>query len=433
MSTSDISRIVKQKKIQWIQAHVVDLFGRLRVLHFPVKRFLEDNIIQNGFGFDGSSVGFSPVEKSDMIAYPDPNTFLVLPHEKCEARIWCTVFTADRKPFAADPRYILQRALDAAKTQGFNSVLVSPEMEFFLLDPHRIDGYEIPEKKGYFAPPSLDNGKAFRRTVAEYLEQSGYQVKYHHHETARFQHELEITRLQAMDAADFCIYFKYLTREIARRQDLQVTFMPKPYSDDAGNGMHMHVALYKNGRNIFYDADEQYTLSQTARYFIGGVLDHARGMALFANPTINSYKRLIPDFEAPIYVAWAQHNRSCLIRIAEKKDIDIEVRNGDPAANPYIMLATIIHAGLAGIKKKITCAPVEQNIYNLSKKRLHDIGIQRLPLNLMEALQAFQHDPVIQRAIGKEAAALFCAKKKDEWRRYMTTVTDLDYEFYFHV
>ncbi|MEM4257592.1 MAG: type I glutamate--ammonia ligase [Candidatus Thermoplasmatota archaeon] len=421
---------IKQHNIQWIQLHFTDLIGRLRVLHIPVERFLKE-VIPDGIGFDGSSVGMAKVEKSDMLIIPDLSTFLVLPHEQGEARVIGNVYDTTKQPFFGDPRFILQKAKNNVIQSGFDEIKFSPEMEFYVFDEHNDELYETNEKQGYFTSSPFDNVKTFRKTVSEYLLASNINVKYHHHESGKHQHEVEIKSMDVLDAADYCIYFKFLTRDIAQKFNLVVTFMPKPFSTDAGSGMHAHVALYKNQKNMFYDESDPYHLSQTARYFIGGILDHSRGMAAIANPTLNSYKRLIPNFEAPIYIAWAQHNRSSLIRIPARKNIDVEIRNGDPAANPYLFFATILYAGLDGIKKKITYEPIEKNIYKMSEESLK-LGIKKLPTNLHEALEELQSDSIITQALGKDAVELFVETKIKEWQQYIAEITDLEYKLYFH-
>jgi glutamine synthetase len=241
-----------------------------------------------------------------------------------------------------------------------------------------------------------------------------------------------VEELEAVKAADFCSFFKFLAREIAVLFGIDITFMPKPFSDEAGSGMHAHIVLYNKGRNMFLDDDNPYRLSQTALYFIGGVLDHSRGIAALANPTLNSYKRLIPNFEAPIYIAWDQYNRSSLIRIPARRNVDIEVRNADPAANPYLLFSALIYAGLDGIKKKISYKPVSGNIYKMSVEEIRKFNIKQLPTNLMEALEEFENDDVLVGGVGRDAADLFVEKKRNEWNRYMGEITELDYEFYFN-
>ena len=432
MNQEQMKEIIKKNKTNWIQVHFTDIMGRLRVLHIPTERFFEDNILNKGFRFDGSSVGFRKVEKSDMIALPDINTFHVLPHEEHEAIIRADLYDSVLNRYRAGPRHILKSAVKAAQSQGYDTVSVSPEMEFYAFDEREEDRYEIDENKGYFVPPPLDTMKDYRKMLSNMLKESGYTVKYHHHEKGKYQHEVEIKALHALEAADFCSYFKYLAQDIADFFDIMITFMPKPLSGEPGNGMHAHITLYKKGKNMFLDEHDQYNLSQTALYFIGGILDHARGMAALANPTLNSYKRLIPHFEAPMYIAWAMYNRSTLIRIPAKKNVDVEIRNADPVANPYLLFAAMIHAGLDGIKKKITYEPVTNNIYQMTEAEIKDRGIQRLPTNLMEALEEFEQDAVLMKGIGKDAAELFIENKKNEWHQYMSEITELDYRFYFH-
>ncbi len=420
----------KENNVSWIQLHFTDLIGRLRSLHMPAETFL-DSVMDDGIGLDGSSVGFAKVEKSDMIVKPDPDSFMLLPHEKDEARFIGEIHGLDGKTFVADPRNVLKKAVGYAKDNGFDEIKISPEMEFYVLLEHGEQEAKIVEQQGYFAPPSLDDCKNYRKTLSEFLLECGYPVKYHHHEVGLYQHEVEIGDLNALSAADYCMFFKYLARETARLYDFLVTFMPKPFSDDAGNGMHAHCCFYKNGKNMFQDDSDDLRLSQTARYFIGGILEHARGMAALANPTLNSYKRLIPNFEAPIYVAWAMHNRSSLVRIPARKSIDVEVRNPDPAANPYLLFAAMIHAGIDGIKKKIEYDAIPENIYKMSEKT-KDLGIKKLPTNLHESLEELESDDVIKRAIGKEAVELFTKYKSKEWQHYIADTTDLEYRLYFH-
>ncbi len=429
MIKKDIAREIKKRNIKWIQVHFTDLMGMMRVVHFPSSEFV-DNVIDNGFGFDGSSVGFTHVESSDLIGMPDKDTFLVLPHVESSARIISNIYSTSGKPFPADPRNILKKAVNKAKRMGFDKIMVSPEMEFYVIKDN--NKYEIEEKSGYFIPPPIDDAKDYRDELTDMIMKSGYNVKYHHHETGVQQHEVEIKTLSAIKAADFCIYFKYLAREIASRYDYKVTFMPKPFSNDAGNGMHAHISLYSGEKNMFYDGNDDYRLSRTARYFIGGILKHARSIAAIANPTINSYKRLIPNFEAPCYISWGKYNRSSLIRIPAKKNVDIEVRNPDGSANPYLLYASLIYAGLDGIKKKIEYEPVEENLYKMDEKELARRGINKMPSTLMEAIEELENDSLLIRSMGREAMEIYIEKKKEEWRKYMSEITPLDYKFYFN-
>jgi glutamine synthetase len=433
MNLKVIKDIVSKKDIKWIQVHFTDILGRLRVLHIPANRFFDDNIIKKGINFDGSSIGFRKVERSDMIALPDIETFKYLPYKKDEAIIRADLYDTDYKVYRADPRNILKKAVLKAKKEGYDAVKISPEMEFcsFDLNESGQEGDKI-EKTSYFSPPPMDNLMEYRKDLSDVLMECGYPVKYQHHEKGKFQHEIEVENLENVEAADFCVFFKFLAREIASIYNIDITFMPKPFSDEAGNGMHAHIALYKEGKNMFLDSSNAYNLSQTAQYFIGGVLDHSRGIAALANPTLNSYKRLIPNYEAPIYIAWDQYNRSSLIRIPARKNVDIEIRNADPAANPYLLFSALIYSGLDGIKKKTSYKPVSQNIYKMSSDEIKKHKIKQLPTNLMEALEEFENDDVLINGIGRDAADLFIEKKRNEWNRYMGEITELDYEFYFN-
>lgn len=432
MTKAKIKELIDKKHIKWIQIHFTDVMGGLRDIHIPADRFLEDDVISKGINFDGSSAGFRKVEKSDMMALPDPGTFMLLPHEKDEAMVRADLYDTEYNPYRADPRSILKKAVAKTKTEGYDKVMISPEMEFCCFNKSSDQESDIWENAGYLSSPPLDGAKEYRKKLSDVLMESGYQVKYHHHEKGKFQHEIEVRALEAVAAADFCNYFKYVARELATLFNIDITFMPKPLSEEAGNGMHAHIALYNKDRNMFLDEDNPYRLSQSALYFIGGVLEHSRGIAALANPTLNSYKRLIPHFEAPIYIAWDQYNRSSLIRIPAKKNVDIEIRNADPSANPYLFFAALIYAGLDGIKKKITYEPISGNIYKMTDEEIKKYRIKRLPTNLMEALEEFQKDTILIGGIGRDAADLFIENKIKEWHRYMGEITDLDYKFYFH-
>ena len=429
---SKIKEQIDKKHIKWIQVHFTDLIGNLRVLHIPADRFLIDDVISKGINFDGSSVGFRRVEKSDMIALPESDTFKIIPYEKDEAMIRANLYDTNYTPYRAGPRNILKRAIDKAKTKGYDKVMISPEMEFSCFKKSTDEENGFTDNTPYFSPPPLDDLKEYRKKLSDVINESGYQVKYHHHEKGKFQHEIEVKELEALEAADFCSYFKFIAREIASSFDMDITFMPKPLSEEAGSGMHAHITLYKNKKNMFLDKKNQYNLSKTALYFIGGVLDHSRGIAAFANPTLNSYKRLIPNFEAPIYIAWDQYNRSSLIRIPAKKNVDIEVRNADPAANPYLFFASLIYAGLDGIKKKKSYKPVSRNIYKMTEEEIKKYKIKQLPTNLMESLEQLQKDKILVDGIGRDAIDLYIEKKIQEWNLYMGEITDLDYKFYFN-
>ena len=432
LNQQHIKKEIEMHHIRWVQIHFTDLMGGLRVFHIPANRFIKDDVLTKGSRFDGSSVGFRKVERSDMIAIPDPDTFLILPHLNGEALIRANLFDVDLNAYRAGPRHILIRATEIAKSQGFDSIKISPEIEFYVFN-HNVNKFtEIKENQGYFIAPPLDIAKEYRNKLSDILMTCGYPVKYHHHESGKSQHEIEISDLATIPAADFCSFFKFLSRDIATTYNFDITFMPKPFSNEAGSGLHAHITMLKKEKNMFADENDPFGLTQTARYFIGGILAHSRGIAAIANPTLNSYKRLIPHYEAPIYLAWAPHNRSSLIRIPSNKNISIEVRNADPAANPYLLFSALIHAGLDGVKKKINYEPITTNIYKMSENEIKEHNIQRLPTNLMEALEEFRHDMVLTDAIGRDGAELFIDTKTQEWHNYMGEITDQDYKYYFH-
>ncbi|MEF8847956.1 MAG: glutamine synthetase family protein [Candidatus Thermoplasmatota archaeon] len=431
MNSNSVTNIIEKQDIKWIQIHFTDLFGKLRAVHIPSERFLKDDIIKKGCSFDGSSVGMSTVEQSDMIAIPDIDTFQVLPHEKDEARVIADVYNSERKQSNLDPRYALKKVLKQAKeSYDIDFIEVSPEMEFYILSKEEKE-YETQDNQAYFFTSPMDKMKEYRKHLSNLLSKD-YEIKYHHHENGRYQQEIEIKPLPAKDAADYCNYFKYLSREIGSLNNLQVSFIPKLFENEAGNGMHAHIRLFKNEKNLFYDEKEEDNISDTARFFISGILDHAKSIAAFANPTVNSYKRLVPHYEAPLYIAWGKHNRSSLIRIAAKEDVDIEIRNADPTANPYLFFAAVIHAGLLGIKKKKKISSIEKDIYKMDKDELFAKGIERLPTGLLESLEELDKDEQLKEAMGLELVETYIKNKKEEWLNYMTELSDLDIKYYLN-
>jgi glutamine synthetase len=427
-----LHQYIKNKKIKWIQLHFVDLFGKLRVLHIPISTFFNDELYNNGIGFDGSSVDFSEVDNSDLLAIPDLETLKIMPHILNEVIVYAKIYKKDLTRFPCDPRFILEKALEKANKNGYDNVKISPEMEFTLIPQNKNDTYEIEENNGYFYPSPLDNGQLFRKEVSELLIKYGYNIKYHHHENGKYQHEIELKSLNVINAADFCIFFKYLTREIALKNDFKVTFMPKPFSNESGNGMHVHLCLYKNNKNMFYNKNDKYLLSKVGKYFTSGVMKHAKSLSAIANPTINSYKRLIPNYEAPIYITWGPQNRSGLIRISLKKNIDIEIRNPDPSSNPYVLFAAIIFSGLDGIKNKIEYKPNEKNVYKMKEDEIKKLNIEKIPDNLKDALMELNKDKILKKLLGEQFCNLYIKEKEKEIKKYLLEISNLDYKYYFN-
>ncbi|MGC9308352.1 MAG: type I glutamate--ammonia ligase [Thermoplasmatota archaeon] len=450
-AVAEAQETLREHDVQWVQGHFVDLLGVLRSVSLPVQRYLEDEIWEQGIGFDGSSVaGFSDVEQSDMVAIPDPATLQPMPwlYGGNRARVVMDVATVDtREPFSGDPRHIARRAQQQVQDAGYTGVELSPEFEFHVFpapdagregEPAR-RRFDPREMKGYFAAVPFDDLEPFRNHLCDVLQATGIPVKYHHHEGGTWQHEIEIHPLQGPIAAgDTAIFIKFLARALGEMQNLHVTFMPKPVEGDAGSGMHVHLELMQNNTSAFYDdADEQH-LSQDARYFIGGLLDHAAALTAITNPTVNSYKRLVPHYEAPIHVAWGSYNRSSLVRIphhaGQQHAMDIEIRHPDASCNPYLAFAGLIYAGLDGIHRKIDPGPaVDANIYAMQPSELKQHGIARLPATLSEALETMQSDDVIREALGEHAFTTFLELKQQECDAYAEYVTPWEHDRYFSV
>lgn len=443
--------LLRDNDIRWVQGQFVDLLGVVRSLSMPVQRYLEDDLWEQGVGFDGSSVhGFSQVEQSDMVAVPDPATLQPMPwlYGGDRARVVMNIATVDtHEPFRGDPRHIARRAGQRAHESGYDGVELSPEFEFHAFAAASTENDEGPsrglfdpgEMEGYFAAVPFDGLEPFRNRLCDALQAAAIPVAYHHHEGGTWQHEVEVDPLQGPVAAgDTTVFFKFMARALAAMQNLHVTFMPKPVQGDAGSGMHVHMELIRGGASAFYDPDDEHCLSQDARYFIGGILDHAPGLTAVTNPTVNSYKRLVPHYEAPIHVAWGSYNRSSLVRIPNHADghqtMDIEVRHPDPSANPYLAVAALIHAGLDGIQRKREPGPaVDDNIYALDEAELKRRGIARLPATLRDALEAMQSDDVVREALGDHAYHAFLELKQKECDAYGAYVTQWERDRYLGV
>ncbi|MFO8132717.1 MAG: type I glutamate--ammonia ligase [Thermoplasmatota archaeon] len=447
-AVSEAQQLLREHDIRWVQGHFVDLLGVLRSMSMPVQRYLADEIWEQGVGFDGSSVhGFSRVEQSDMVAVPDPATMQPLPwlYGGDRARVVMDIATVDsREPFSGDPRHVARRAEQLVRDSGYDAVEMSPEFEFHAF-PAGDDGepsrgmYAPDEMEGYFAPVPFDDLEPFRNHLCEALEAADVPVKYHHHEGGTWQHEIEIHPLQGpISAGDTAVFFKFLARALGAMQNLHVTFMPKPVEGDAGSGMHVHMELIRDNASAFYDPDDDHCLSQEARYFVGGLLDHAAALTAITDPTVNSYKRLVPHYEAPIHVAWGGYNRSSLVRIphhtGKQGCMDIEVRHPDASCNPYLAFAVLVHAGMDGIHSKTEPGPaVDENIYAMDEAELRRHGVARLPATLREALDAMQSDDIVKRALGEHAFEAFLDIKQRECDEYAKHVTPWERDRYFSV
>src|SRR3990170_1752870 len=428
MTKEQVLKQASAKGVRFVRLQFTDILGTLKNVEIPVEELekaLDDKIM-----FDGSSIeGFVRIEESDMYLVPDPATFAFFPwkgEEGLTARLICDVYTADGDPFAGDPRSVLKRAINAASEQGF-TMMPGPECEFFLFPTDAEDQPVLTthDKAGYFDLAPLDKGEAARADMITALSAMGFQVEAGHHEVAHGQHEIDFRYTDVLTTADNVATFRFVVRTIARRHGLHATFMPKPIAGINGSGMHTHQSLFKGKKNAFFDPKGPYQLSQTCLHYIGGLLEHARGFSAVTNPLINSYKRLVPGYEAPVYIAWAERNRSPLVRVpAARGDATrVELRMPDPSCNPYLALAVMLAAGLDGIKRKVDPgAPLNRNIYAMTEDELEKLKINVLPRNLEEAMQALTADRLVKETLGGHLGEHLAVAKKLEWREYIAAV-----------
>jgi len=436
---NDIMEMVREQNVKFIRLQFTDIFGVLKNVAIPVEQL--EKALNNELMFDGSSIeGFVRIEESDMYLRPDPNTFAVFPwrpRNGAVARLICDVYNPDGTPFEGDPRYVLRKVLAEAKELGY-TMYVGPELEFFLfhVDEEGKPTLVTHDNAGYFDLSPVDLGENARRDMVLALEQMGYEVEASHHEVAPGQHEIDFKYSDALDVADKIVTFKVVVRSIAQRHGLHATFMPKPLFGVNGSGMHTNQSLFKNGENAFYDPNGELQLSDTAYYYIGGIMKHIKAITAISNPLVNSYKRLVPGYEAPVYIAWSARNRSPLIRIPAKRGAStrIELRSPDPGANPYLALAVMLKAGLDGIKNKIKPpAPVNQNLYEMTDEERKAIGVDTLPGSLKEAIDCLLEDKVVQEALGKHVFERFVEAKLKEWDEYRVQVHEWEVKKYLSV
>ena len=420
----DVLNMAKESNVKFIRLQFTDIFGIPKNVAIPVQQL--GKALDGELMFDGSSIeGFVRIEESDQYLRPDPNTFTVFPwrpRDGSVARLICDVYTPDDEPFAGCPRGTLQKVLKEAKEMGY-SVNVGPEAEFFLFhtDEHGRPTTLTHDQGGYFDLSPVDLGENARRDMVMTLQEMGFEIEASHHEVAVGQHEIDFKYDEALATADKLITFKFVVRTIAQRHGLHATFMPKPIFGINGSGMHTHQSLFKNGENVFYDPNGPRQMSEMAYQYMGGLLQHAKAFTAITNPTINSYKRLVPGYEAPVYLAWSEKNRSPLIRIPARRGegTRLEVRSPDPSANPYLALAVMIQAGLDGIKNKTQApAPVDKNIYDLTEKQRDEMGIASLPGSLKEALTELENNVVMREALGTHTFNRFIAAKRIECQEY---------------
>ena len=425
----DIFRLAKEENVKYIRLQFTDLLGVIKNVEIPVSQLTK--ALDNKMMFDGSSIeGFVRIEESDMYLYPDLDTWVIFPWtaEKGKvARLICDIYNADGTPFDGDPRNNLKRVLKEMEALGFSDFNLGPEPEFFLfkVDEKGNPTLELNDNGGYFDLAPMDLGENCRRDIVLELEEMGFEIEASHHEVAPGQHEIDFKYANALRSCDDIQTFKLVVKTIARKHGLHATFMPKPLFGVNGSGMHCNLSLFKNGENVFYDQNGELQLSDDARHFIAGILKHAPAFTAVANPTVNSYKRLVPGYEAPCYVAWSAQNRSPLVRIPASRGIStrVEVRSVDPAANPYLVMATLLAAGLDGIKNKLTPpAAVDRNIYVMTKEEREEAGIVDLPATLAQALVTLQSNEVVCGALGEHLLEHFIEAKEIEWDMFRTQV-----------
>ncbi|MCR4584205.1 MAG: type I glutamate--ammonia ligase [Lachnospiraceae bacterium] len=434
----DVRRVVEEEDVEFIRLQFTDLFGNLKNMAITAGQL--EKALENRCMFDGSSVdGFGDPTGSDMYLYPDTNTMNIFPwrpqHGKV-ARLICDVYTRDRKPYGGDPRYVLKRAMAEAEKMGY-SLNVGPECEFFLFqtDENAQPTTIANDRGGYFDLGPVDQGENARRDMVLTLEEMGFDIESSHHEAAPAQHEIDFKYDKALATADNIMTFKLTVKTIARRHGLHATFMPKPKSDTQGSGMYLSMSLEKDGKNIFADKNDPEGISEDARYFIGGLLSHIRGMCAVQNPLVNSYKRLVPGYEAPVYAGWGRGNCSQVIRVPhrEEENVRVELRSPDSAANPYLAIAVALMAGLDGIKNKILPpAAVDRDPVGMSAEERKTYGTDRLPEDLNTAIDEMLRDKLITDTLGERVTAAFVQAKRKEWREYNEEVSDWEVKRYLN-
>jgi glutamine synthetase len=442
MTTSEskeyVLRMAKEQDVKFIRLWFSDILGSLKSVAITVEELEE--ALEEGKGFDGSSIeGFARIDESDMMAMPDPNTFAILPWRPAEnrvARIFCDILLPGGQPFEGDPRYVLKRNLKRAADLGY-TFYVAPELEYFYFaNP---ESTTVLDRGGYFDLTPLDAATDLRRETVLALEEMGIGVEASHHEVAPSQHEIDLRYTDALTMADSTMTYRLIVKEVALRHGVHATFMPKPLADQNGSGMHVHQSLFQGERNAFFDANDKDHLSAIAKSYIAGLLRHAREITIVTNQWVNSYKRLVPGYEAPVYLSWALRNRSDLIRVPEYKpgkeeDLRIEYRSPDPACNPYLAFAVMLAAGLEGIEKQYPCPePVEENVFQMTAEERQRRNIAHLPGSLFEAIELAEKSELLRRCLGDHLFEILLKNKLIEWSEYRRHVTDYEIKRYLPI
>jgi glutamine synthetase len=430
---------IQGEGVEFVLLWFTDIEGHLK--SFAITPSEIEDALDDGMGFDGSSItGFNAIEESDMVAIPDPDTFQLMPWKEGETKVGrmiCDVVTPDGKPYEGDPRHVLRKALERMTSMGFDTFNVGPELEYFLFEDNK--GTETLDEGGYFAMTTLDAATELRQETIHALESMGIPVEYSHHEVGPSQHEIDVRFAPALDMADHTITYRLIVKEIAAKNGVYATFMPKPIFGENGSGMHTHMSLFNDGRNSFFDGDDKWHLSDTGKAFIAGQLHHAREISAVFAQWVNSYKRLVPGFEAPVYVAWSQRNRSALIRIplykpGSEQATRAEIRCPDPSCNPYLTFAALLHAGLEGIERGYELPePMETNLYHLTAEQRKERGIIALPETLGEAIDELAGSDLARKALGPHIFDRYVELKRKEWDEYRVQLSEWEMARYLPV
>jgi len=454
MTGKDVLKVVKEEGIKFIRLWFTDILGQLKSVAITEREL--PRALDSGRGFDGSSVeGFARIFESDLVALPDPSTFRILPMELSSeqsqsqgekgravlkegavGRIFCDIFNPDGSPYEGDPRYVLKKNLEKANKMGY-TYYVGPEIEYFYFKNEK--STDVLDAGGYFDLLPLDMAHDLRKETVLYLETMGIPVEYSHHEVAPSQHEIDLRFADALTMADAVQTYKVIVKEVAWKRGVYATFMPKPLFGQNGSGMHTHQSLFKGNKNALFDPEDKYHLSREGKAFIAGLLFHAQEITSICNQWVNSYKRLVPGYEAPVYICWGQRNRSALVRVpmynpGEEVSTRLELRSPDPACNPYLAFAVMLAAGLEGIERGYDLPnPIERDIFLLTDEEKQSQGIRSLPGSLIEAIQITEKSQLVRRTLGEHIFNKFIDNKKIEWDRYRTQVTDYELQKYLPI
>ncbi len=438
LTKEDVLKIVEEKQIKFIRLWFTDVLGFLK--SFAITPAELEGAFEEGMGFDGSSIeGFARIQESDMVAWPDPTTFTLLPWRAGAggtARMFCDIKLPNGQPFPGDPRHVLRKVVDKAKAMGY-TMYVGPELEFFYFRDSC--GTEVLDHGGYFDLTTLDAGSDLRRDTINALQAMGIQVEYSHHEVAPSQHEIDLRYKDVLTMADQVMTYRLTVKEIAAAHGVYATFMPKPIFGVNGSGMHVHQSLFQDSRNAFFDPNDECHLSAVGKAYIAGLLAHIKEIALVTNQWVNSYKRLVPGYEAPVYICWSRRNRSAMVRVplykpGKEAATRVELRNPDPACNPYLAFAAMLAAGLDGIEKGLELPPeAANNIYEMTDREREEAGIDSLPEDLYQALQEFEKSSFVREALGDHVCDYLIRNKRQEWNDYKALVTPYEVDRYLSI